>query len=287
MRKTWMMQSKIGLLLYDTNGNGYFTENDMENYIAELLPTLPDLERLDKTFHRFYICGAVRKFMFFLDPSRTGKIRVQDILISTFLDDILDLRDEDLPREFQENNWFSAPTALRVYGQYLYLDSDHNGMLSKQEFIRFGSGTLTTVFIDRIFQECLTYDDELDYKGYLDIVLAMENKNEPQALQFLFRLLDINRRGFLDGFSLNYFFKGIQQQMNEADQEPVNFEDIKDEIFDMIRPADPCKITLDDLVRSGQGEVVINILIELNGFYSYENREVRPAPESADSRTTK
>ncbi|KAF6204274.1 hypothetical protein GE061_002614 [Apolygus lucorum] len=160
-------------------------------------------------------------------------------------------------------------------------------MLSKKEFVRFGSGTLTMVFIDRIFQECLTYDDELDYKGYLDIVLAMENKNEPQAMQFLFRLLDINRRGYLDGFSLNYFFKGIQQQMSEADQEPVNFEDIKDEIFDMIRPADPCKITLDDLVRSGQGEVVINILIELNGFYSYENREVRPAPESADSRTSK
>ena len=33
----------------------------------------------------------------------------------------------------QDTNWFSAPSALRVYGQYLNLDKDHNGMLSKEE----------------------------------------------------------------------------------------------------------------------------------------------------------
>lgn len=29
-----------------------------------------------------------------------------------------------------------------------------------------------------------------------------------------------------------------------------------------------------DLVNSGQGETVTNILIDLNGFWTYENREV-------------
>lgn len=32
-------------------------------------------------------------------------------------------------------------------------------------------------------------------------------------------------------------------------QEPVSFQDVKDEIFDMVKPADPLKITLDDLVN--------------------------------------
>lgn len=31
-------------------------------------------------------------------------------------------------------------------------------------------------------------------------------------------------------------------------QEPVSFDDVKDEIFDMVKPADPCKITLQDLL---------------------------------------
>ncbi len=46
------------------------------------------------------------------------------------------LRDEDLSKDMQESNWFSAPSALRVYGQYLNLDKDHNGMLSKEELAR-------------------------------------------------------------------------------------------------------------------------------------------------------
>jgi serine/threonine-protein phosphatase 2A regulatory subunit B'' len=49
---------------------------------------------------------------------------------------VLQLRDEDLSKEMQESNWFSAPSALRVYGQYLNLDKDHNGMLSKEELAR-------------------------------------------------------------------------------------------------------------------------------------------------------
>ena len=71
----------------------------------------------------------------------------------------------------------------------------------------YGTGTLTNVFIDRVFQECLTYDGEMDYKTYLDFVLALENRKEPQSLQYMFRLLDIQNKGFLNVFDLNYFFR--------------------------------------------------------------------------------
>ena len=104
--------------------------------------------------------------MFFLDPLHTGRIRIQDILACGFLDELIEvrdlllfrfscsahyvgiyvvfwmrlifiyfykLRDEELSKESQVNNWFSASSALRVYGDYLNLDKDHNGMLSKEE----------------------------------------------------------------------------------------------------------------------------------------------------------
>ena len=35
-------------------------------------------------------------------------------------------------------------------------------------------------------------------------------------------------------------------------QEAVEFGDVSDEIFDMCRPRDPYRITLDDLIESGQ-----------------------------------
>ncbi|KAL8598219.1 Serine/threonine-protein phosphatase 2A regulatory subunit B'' subunit gamma [Nucella lapillus] len=273
MRKVWLHQTRIGLSLYDMAGQGFLKESDLENYILELIPTLPQLSGLEKTFYSFYVCTAMRKFFFFLDPLHSGRVKIHDILACSFLDDLLELRDEDLSKELQETNWFSAPSALRVYGQYLNLDKDRNGMLSRQELARYGTGTLTNVFLDRVFQECLTYEGEMDYKTYLDFVLAMENRQEPQALRYLFRLLDIQHRGYLNVYALNYFFRAIQGQMKLHGQEPVSLEDIKDEIFDMVKPADPLKLTLQDLINCGKGDTVVCILIDLNDFWTYENRE--------------
>ena len=49
--------------------------------------------------------------------------------------------------------------------------------------------------------------DLQDYKTYLDFVLALENRKEPEALRYLFRILDVQQRGYLNVFSLNYFFR--------------------------------------------------------------------------------
>jgi serine/threonine-protein phosphatase 2A regulatory subunit B'' len=54
-------------------------------------------------------------------------------------------------------------------------------MLSKDELLHYGTSTLTPAFINRVFEECLTYGGEMDYKTYLDFVLALENRKEPQV----------------------------------------------------------------------------------------------------------
>lgn len=107
-------------------------------------------------------------------------------------------------------------------------------------------------------------------------------------------------------------FQAIQEQIKLHGQEPVSFQDVKvhthtnthssysdikaklffsvsclktmfdpqDEIFDMVKPKDPYKITLQDLVNSCQGDTVTSILIDLNGFWTYENREVLVANDN-------
>lgn len=42
----------------------------------------------------------------------------------------------------------------------------------------------------------------------------------------------------------------------------------------MVRPADPLKITFDDLIRSRVGHTVVGILTDVNGFWQYDNREM-------------
>lgn len=283
MRKVWFHQTRLGLSVYDETGEGFLKESDLENYISELIPTLPQLGGLEKSFYNFYICTAVRKFMFFLDPMHTGRVRIQDIIASGFLDELLELRDEEASKEMQVSNWFSASSALRIYGDYLNLDRNHNGMLNKAELASYGTGTLTEVFINRVFQECLTYSGEMDYRTYLDFVLALENRQEPQSLHYLFKLLDIDNKGYLDTFSLNYFFKAIQDLMRSHGQEPISFQDVNDEIFDMVKPAEPGCITLKDLFNCEQGDTVVSILIDLNGFWNHENREIMAAENVLDN----
>ncbi len=49
------------------------------------------LAQLQETFHKFYVCTAVRKFFFFLDPLRIGRIAIPDILCSGYLDKLLEV----------------------------------------------------------------------------------------------------------------------------------------------------------------------------------------------------
>lgn len=68
----WLKQTRISLSLFDVQGLGFLREMDLENYILELIPTLPQLSSLEESFYSFYVCTAVRRFFFFLDPLRTG-----------------------------------------------------------------------------------------------------------------------------------------------------------------------------------------------------------------------
>ncbi|XP_050438348.1 serine/threonine-protein phosphatase 2A regulatory subunit B'' subunit gamma-like [Adelges cooleyi] len=290
MKKIWVDQTRNTLSQYDLTGLGHLTETDFEAYILDLIPSLTQLKKLEKTFYAFYSCMAVRKFFFYLDPLRTGKIRIVDILSCGFLDDLLELREETWCKESQKKNWFSVPSALRIYSMYLELDKDQNGLLSREELASYKSGSLTSAFLDRVFQVAFTFDGQMDYKGYLNFVLATENRQEPAALRYLFKFLDIKDQGYLDSFTINYFSRAVADrlpppQLADSDQQPssVSLDDIKDEIFDMIKPKHPERITLKDIVHSGMGRTLINILIDVNGFWSYEFRETIAANRFNDA----
>merc|ERR1712194_157343 len=150
-RKVNLKLTRMQLSTYDYIGLGYLREKDMENFIFELIPTLPQLNSLQEEFYPFYVFTAVRRFFFFLDPKRTGKIYISQLLTSLIIQELFELRQEaPLTAQQARSNWFSVQSAWKVYAAYLELDADQNGMLSKAELMNYGSGVymLTDVFIE-------------------------------------------------------------------------------------------------------------------------------------------
>lgn len=47
----------------------------------------------------------------------------------------------------------------------------------------------------------------MDYKSYLDFVLALDNRNSPQGLRYLFRIMDVDNKGYLHPGDLNFFYR--------------------------------------------------------------------------------
>lgn len=66
---------------YDSEGLGYLREQDLENYVYDHIPTMAALHAIHDNFYPFYVFTAVRRFMFFLDPKRTGEDLPAPVLV--------------------------------------------------------------------------------------------------------------------------------------------------------------------------------------------------------------
>lgn len=66
---------------------------------------------------------------------------------------------------------------------------------------RYGSGTLTKVFVDRVFQECLTYDGEMvGYHNYLHNAMKL-NWTIVMKLNKYYDVAELHRNNY---FAINY-----------------------------------------------------------------------------------
>ena len=76
---------------------------------AVLPPGGPKVAHLTAFDHQ-----AVRKFFFFLDSRRRGRVAINEVLCSPILQELLDLRRPDLSADDLRSNWFSQHSAAKM-----------------------------------------------------------------------------------------------------------------------------------------------------------------------------
>ena len=74
----------------------------------------------------------------------------------------------------------------------------------------------------------------MDYKTFLDVVLALQHKNDPSSIRYLFRIIDFKHQGAIDRQTVYYFFKDITKALVAEKIHAPSFADVVAEIFDMI-----------------------------------------------------
>ncbi|MBA0570882.1 hypothetical protein Golob_004485 [Gossypium lobatum] len=311
MRTVSLTQARIDMSELDEDSDGFLQPHEMEAYIRGLIPNLAQLRDMPAAFVQMYCRIAAHKFSFFCDPHRRGKACIKKVLLSNCLQELMELHqesEEEVTDTEQAENWFSLTSAQHMF---LALDKDMNGTLSKQELKEYADGTLTEIFIERVFDEHVRRckigagsNREMDFDSFLDFVLALENKDTPEGLTYLFRCLDLNGRGFLTTADIHSLFSNraylekngseegehhrdemlpdttflhkildVHQKWIEGGNYELCIEDVRDEIWDMVKPTDPLRITLADLLACKQGGTVASMLIDVRGFWAHDNRE--------------
>ena len=279
VRKNNIEDNKIALSMNDVCCEGFLIDKDLENYIKQEIKDFPFYKDIGEDIKEYYLLVAQRKFFFFLDPKRTGKIYINDIVTSSILSEFQEMKDPQAQSMIVSanqseivTNWFSLQNFWRIYKKYVQLDKDKNGMLSKEELIKFSPG-LTSIFIDRIFEEYQKYENAIDFKQFIDFVLAMENKKHPASIQFIWRAIDVYHKNAVDTFVINMFYRAVLKKLANRGKDEYRVDDIKDEIWDMISPKNPNYFTLQDVMNSPYSDLVLSLLIDARSFYMHDQKE--------------
>ena len=136
----------------------------------------------------------------------------------------------------------------------------------------------TDLFLRRVMEvlSCQKLNYQLDFRRFIDFMLITQNRKTIQSMTFVFKCLDIFDQGKLDTLTLNIFFKEIKAKLVQIDpssESEIRVEDVKDEIFDMAKPQTLNTITFQDLLRTGQGDVIMSLLVDFRAFFDYDQRE--------------
>jgi len=259
---------------------GFLTDKDLESYIKDEIRQFFFYDEISEDIKEYYLLVAQRKFFFFLDPKRTGKIYIKDIIVSPILNEFMEMKEKGKIEEIS-SNWFSLNNFWRIYKRYIDLDKDKNGMLSKEELIKFGPG-LTMIFIERVFEEYQKYENAIDFKQFIDFVLAMENRKSPAALQYIWRAIDVYHKNAVDTFIINMFYRQVLKKLDNRNKGGLRIDDIKDEIWDMIKPKNNNYICLQDILASSYADTVLSLLVDAKSFYLHDQKENQFVEEFED-----
>ncbi|KAA0163603.1 hypothetical protein FNF31_02765 [Cafeteria roenbergensis] len=307
-------QALVELAAFDKDGDGQLTEADLEDFVVALRRSLPGVRDLTDDFFPFYMHMAVSALLF--ARRRGPTVSMQALAGSELFGQLVALwrplapwepasasgptspameaaewavgggLEQALPGGAGDANWFCMGNCVRLYRQYLALDEDKDGMLSRRELCGHNDGAISARFVDRVLASRPTFDGKLDFRGYLDLALAVERKRDDASLRLLFGVLDRRGKGALSMADLAFYLEEVGRRLGETTGELTPTRFLVTEWLDLVGPTDADNVTLRDLRACHKGHMALRVLSDVQMMWMFENRESldhgAPETEAAD-----
>jgi len=297
-------RARADIAAYDSAATGWLTEADLETFLEDIKQEVAGASELNSGFFPFYVHTAVRAVLFTLDRTGSGRVALDTLAGSQLFARFVVLWQGPLalppegtdaaaeapevraarwamgegmaagiPGSAGAENWFSVENCVRLYRTYLSLDDDKDGLLWPRELCQLNNGSISRRFVDRVFQERYTFSGQLDFRGFLDLSMAFELKKEPQAVRFLFRILDRSGEGRLAVDDVQWYLDEVGERLGAITQDRIGTRDLLTEWMDMVGPADRRYVSLSDIQRCTLGHTALRVLTDVQALWAFDNRE--------------
>ncbi|GMI70401.1 hypothetical protein like AT5G44090 [Hibiscus trionum] len=256
----------------------YLTQDDFRSILHELLASHPGLEFLQSTpeFQERYAETVIYRIFYYINRSETGLLTLRELKRGNLIAAMQHVdEEEDINKVLR---YFSYEHFYVIYCKFWELDTDHDFLVDKENLIRYGNHALTYRIVERIFSQVprkfkSKVEGKMGYEDFVYFILSEEDKSSEPGLEYWFKCIDLDGNGVLTPNEMQFFYEEQLHRMECMTQEPVLFEDVLCQIFDMIGPQNESYITLRDLKGCKLSGNVFNILFNLNKFIAFESRD--------------
>ncbi|CAF0720392.1 unnamed protein product [Adineta ricciae] len=256
----------------------YLTTDDWDYLVQDIIDTHPGLKflREAKEFHSRYIKTVVARAYYNCNRSWSGKLTVQEIRRSNFIQTFDRLEQEDDINRIHD--YFSYEHFYVIYCKFWELDSDHDLFISRDDLAKHCNGAISNKMIDRIFSGAVSNtpnmkEGKMSYYEFVWFLISEEDKRSPTSIEYWFRCMDIDGDGILSMYELDYFYQEQVHKMEIYGIEYMPFEDCICQMLDLVKPEEQNKIRLKDLKRCKLTNVFFDTFFNLDKYLNNEQKD--------------
>jgi serine/threonine-protein phosphatase 2A regulatory subunit B'' len=263
-----------------TEKRNVLVRDDFQAYLEVLLEMHPGLSFLRQTldFQTKYTETVIIRIFYDLDRFDRGRISWSEFENSKLPDAF---RQVDATDDINTVlNYFSYEHFYVLYCRFWELDEDRDMLISQQDLQKYSpDGTMNPKIVERVFQghgRRLTckVKGKMNYEDFVWFCLSEEDKSNPRAIAYWFRVLDLDGDGYLSGFELEAFYSFTKKQLMQLTTEGIAFPDVICQVSDMLPFSVNQGIRLRDLLAAPQAAfVALNMIMSVVKFLQFEQRD--------------